>query len=193
VFTPTEAGAVAVAYVILTGMLYHRTLGVAQILKASRETVVILGSVMLLIAMATIVQYVLALYQASDHLGRLMAGLSSNPVVFLILTNLLVIFLGSIIEDTAVLVLMTPILVPMLGTFGIDPVHYGMVLCMNLTIGLLMPPVGLAMFVTCAIAKISVEQFCRAAWPFFVSLLLLLLAIILFPQISLWIPHAMMK
>jgi tripartite ATP-independent transporter DctM subunit len=193
IFTPTEAGAVAVAYVLITGMFIHRTLDRAKILKASRETVSILGSVMLLIAMAAIIQYVLALYQASDHLGRMMAGLSTSPIAFLILTNLLVIFLGSIIEDTAVLVLMTPILVPLLPAFGIDPVHFGMVLCMNLTIGLLMPPVGLAMFVTCAIAKISVEQFVRAAWPFFVSLLALLLAMIVFPVISLWIPQAMVK
>lgn len=193
VFTPTEAGAVAVVYVLLTGVFVHRTLGWAEILKASRETVSILGSVMLLIAMATIVQYVLALYQASDHLGRYMASLSTSPMMFLLITNMALLFLGSLMEATAVLVLMTPILVPLLPRFGIDPVHYGMVLCLNMTIGLLTPPVGLAMFVTCAIAKITVEDFFRAAWPFFVTLVVLLLLLIAFPQISLWIPHAMMK
>ena len=193
VFTPTEAGAVAVAYVLVTGLFVHRTLGRAQVLKASRETISILGSVMLLIAMAAIVQYVLALYQASDHLGRLMTELSAGPIAFLIVSNLVLLVLGSLMEATAVLVLMTPILVPLLPKLGIDPVHFGMVMCMNMTLGLLTPPVGLAMFVTCAIAKISVEQFFRAAWPFFATLLLLLLAMILFPWISLWIPHAMVK
>jgi tripartite ATP-independent transporter DctM subunit len=192
-FTPTEAGAIAVAYVLLAGMLIHRSLSWSQVLRSMRETTTILGCVMLLIAMATVVQYILALFQASDHLGRLAAGFSSNPVVFLLLTNLLVIFLGSIIEHTAVLVLITPILVPLLPNFHIDPVHFGMVLCMNLTIGLLMPPVGLAMFVTCAVSKISVEQFVNAAWPYFVSLFALLLAMIAFPSISLWIPHLMAK
>lgn len=193
VFTPTEAGAVAVVYVLLTGAFVHRTLGWREILKASRETVSILGSVMLLIAMATIIQYVLALYQASDHLGRYMASLSTSPVMFLVITNLVLVVLGSVMEATAVLVLMTPIVVPLLPAFGIDPVHFGIVLCLNMTIGLLTPPVGLAMFVTCAIAKISVEQFFRAAWPFFAALVVLLLALVAFPQLSLWIPHAMVN
>jgi tripartite ATP-independent transporter DctM subunit len=193
VFTPTEAGAVAVAYVLLTGAFVHRTLGWSKILKASRETISVLGSVMLLIAMAAIIQYVLALYQASDHLGRLMTGLSTSPLAFLLITNAVLLVLGSLMEATAVLILMTPILVPLLPKFGIDPVHYGMVLCMNMTLGLLTPPVGLAMFVTCAIARISVEQFFRAAWPFFAALILLLLAMILFPWISLWIPHSMVR
>jgi tripartite ATP-independent transporter DctM subunit len=191
VFTPTEAGAIAVVYVLLTGLLFHRTLTAGQILKSFRETIVILGSVMLLIAMAAIAHYLLALLGASDQLGALMKQLSSNPVIFLIMTNILVILLGSIIEDTAVLILMTPIFVPMLASYGIDPVHFGMILCLNLTIGLLAPPVGLAMFVTCSIGKISVERFVRAGWPFLLSLLLLLLALILFPSLSLWLPRTM--
>jgi tripartite ATP-independent transporter DctM subunit len=191
VFTPTEAGAVAVVYVLLIGFFVHRTLSVGQIIKASRETVQVLGAVMLLIAMATIVNYILALFQVSDRLAAAMVVLSSNPVLFLILTNLLIIFLGSIIEDTAVLILMTPILVPLLGQFGIDPVHFGMVICLNLTIGLVAPPVGLAMFVTCSIGQISIEQFMRAAWPFLLALVLLLLVVILFPSISLWLPSHM--
>jgi tripartite ATP-independent transporter DctM subunit len=191
VFTPTEAGAIAVTYVLLTGTLVHRTLTARQILKASRETVIVLGSVMLLIAMAAIVHYILALLRASDQLGALMAQLSSNPIVFLILTNILVMSLGSIIEDTAVLILVTPIFVPMLANFGIDPVQFGMILCLNLTIGLLAPPVGLAMFVTCSIGRISVEQYVRAGWPYLLSLSLLLLALILFPSLSLWLPRSM--
>jgi tripartite ATP-independent transporter DctM subunit len=191
IFTPTEAGAVAVLYVLFIGLVVQRNLSLAQILKASRETVGVLGAVMLLIAMATIVNYILALFQASDHLAAAVIGLSSNPIMFLILTNLLVIFLGSIIEDTAVLVLMTPILVPLLDNFHIDPVHFGMVLCMNLTIGLVAPPVGLAMFVTCSIGQISIERFVRESWPFLLAMLLLLLALIVFPSISLWLPHQM--
>ncbi|HEY4191266.1 MAG TPA: TRAP transporter large permease [Mesorhizobium sp.] len=191
IFTPTEAGAVAVLYVLFIGLVVQRSLSFAQILKAARETVDVLGAVMLLIAMATIVNYILALFQASDHLAAAVVGLSSNPIMFLILTNLLVIFLGSIIEDTAVLVLMTPILVPLLDNFHIDPVHFGMVLCMNLTIGLVAPPVGLAMFVTCSIGQISIERFMRESWPFLLALLLLLLALIVFPSISLWLPHQM--
>ena len=193
VFTPTEAGAIAVAYVLLIGTLVYRTLGVAQIHKACRETIIVLGSVMLLIATAALIHYVLALYQAADRIGAFISGLSSEPLVFLLLANLLVLILGCVMEVTAVLVLLTPILVPILPKFGIDPVHFGVVLCVNLTIGLLTPPVGLAMFVTCSIGQISVERFTRSAWPFLLALGLLLLVLILVPGLSLWLPHSLMK
>lgn len=193
VFTPTEAGAVAVAYVLLIGTLVYRTLGVKEIHKACHETIIVLGSVMLLIATAALIHYVLALYQAADRIGVFVGGISSEPLVFLLLANLLVLILGCVMEVTAVLVLLTPILVPILPKFGIDPVHFGVVLCVNLTIGLLTPPVGLAMFVTCSIGQISVERFTRSAWPFLLGLVLLLLVLTLFPGLSLWLPHSLMK
>ena len=191
IFTPTEAGSIAVIYVLLLGLFVHRTLTIRQVISASRETIQVLGAVMLLIAMATIVNYILALFQVSDRLAETMLAVSSNPIIFLLLTNLLIIFLGSIIEDTAVLILMTPLLVPLLGDFGIDPVHFGMVICLNLTIGLVAPPVGLAMFVTCSIGQISIERFVKAGWPFLVALFLLLLVVIVFPSLSLWLPSHM--
>lgn len=193
IFTPTEAGSVAVLYVLIIGLFIHRTLSMQQIIAASRATIQVLGAVMLLIAMATIVNYILALFQVSDRLAGAMLTFSSNPIVFLLLTNLLVIFLGSIIEDTAVLVLMTPILVPLLDNFGIDPVHFGMVLCLNLTIGLVAPPVGLAMFVTCSIGQISIERFVKSSWPFLLALILLLIVVILVPSLSLWLPSHMVR
>lgn len=193
IFTPTEAGAIAVAYVLLIGTLVYRTLGSEQIGKACHDTVVVLGSVMLLIATAALIHYVLALYQAPVRIGEFVSGISSNPLVFLLLANLVVLVLGCVMEVTAVLVLLTPILVPVLPQFGIDPVHFGVVLCVNLTIGLLTPPVGLAMFVTCSIGQISVERFTRAGWPFLLALAVLLLVLILVPELSLWLPQTLMR
>ncbi|HEX6979722.1 MAG TPA: TRAP transporter large permease [Alphaproteobacteria bacterium] len=193
VFTPTEAGAIATAYVLLIGTLVYRTLGIEQIMKACHETVIVLGSVMLLIATASLIHYILALYQAADRVAALVTEFSSSSLVFLLLANLLVLILGCVMEVTAVLVLLTPILVPILPQFGIDPVHFGIVLCVNLTIGLITPPVGLAMFVTCSIGQISVEAFTRTVWPFLLALGGLLVVLILVPDLSLWLPHVLMN
>jgi tripartite ATP-independent transporter DctM subunit len=192
IFTPSEAGAVAVAYVLVIGIFVYRTLTLERLLKASRESVIVLGATMLMIATAGIAQYLLALLQAADAVGAFFQAISSQPIVFLLLVNLLLLVLGCVMEVTAILVLMTPILVPILPKFGIDPVHFGVVMALNLAIGLLTPPVGLAMYVTCAIGKVSIEEYSRACWPFLVALGVLLAVVTAFPSLVLALPRLMM-
>jgi tripartite ATP-independent transporter DctM subunit len=192
IFTPSEAGAVAVAYVLVIGIFVYRTLTLERLLKASRESVIVLGATMLMIATAGIAQYLLALLQAADAVGAFFQAISSQPIVFLLLVNLLLLVLGCVMEVTAILVLMTPILVPILPKFGIEPVHFGVVMALNLAIGLLTPPVGLAMYVTCAIGKVSIEEYSRACWPFLVALGVLLAVVTAFPSLVLALPRLMM-
>ncbi len=193
IFTPTEAGAVALVYVLLIGALVYRTLTPGSILKVLRESLVVLGSVMFTVAAAALVGYVLALVQAAERIGGFFAAISSSPWVFLLLINLVLLLLGCVMEVTAILVLMTPILVPILPRFGVDPVHFGVVMALNLTIGLLTPPVGLAMYVTCAIGRVSVARYARAAWPFLAALVLLLFMITYLPDLVLMLPRLLMR
>lgn len=188
VFTPTEAGAVAVAYVLLIGTVFYRTLAIGRIVHAMRESIVVLGTVMLTIAGAGILQFVLALMQAGQLVSEFFTLLGGGAWSFLLLVNLMLLALGCVLEVTAVLVLLTPILVPTLAQFGIDPIHFGVVMALNLAIGLLTPPVGLGMFVTCAIGNVSVEQYARAAWPMLLALFALLVLINLAPGLTLWLP-----
>jgi C4-dicarboxylate transporter DctM subunit len=192
IFTATEAGAVAAAYVLFIGAVIYRTLDFRKLYEAFIECIVILGSVMLTIAAAAIIHYILALVQAADQVGTFFASLSDNPLMFLLAVNLLLLGLGCVVEVTAVLVLMTPVLVPALSQFGIDPVHFGLVMALNLTIGLLTPPVGLAMYVTCAIGDVSIEQYARACWPFLAALLALLVLVAVVPELTLWLPRTVM-
>ena len=148
---------------------------------------------MFMIATAGIAQYILALLQAAEHVGAFFFAISGNAIVFLLLINILLLALGCVMEVTAVLVLMTPILVPILPKFGIDPVHFGVVMALNLTIGLLTPPVGLAMYVTCAIGKTSIEDYTRACWPFLAALIGLLAIITLFPDLVMIGPRLFMR
>ncbi|MEX2631256.1 MAG: TRAP transporter large permease [Tistlia sp.] len=187
-FTPTEAGAVAVVYVLLIGLLVYRTLNRRTIVFALRESIMVLGTVMLTIAAAGILQFALALMQAGALVTEFFAVLGGGALLFLLLTNVLLILLGCVLEVTAVLVLLTPILVPALAQFGIDPVQFGVIMTLNLAIGLLTPPVGLGMFVTCAIGNVSVERYVRAAWPMLLALLGLLVLVNLVPGLTLWLP-----
>jgi tripartite ATP-independent transporter DctM subunit len=192
IFTPSEAGAIAVAYVLIIGIFVYRTLTLARLMKASRESVIVLGATMLMIATAGIAQYLLALLQAADTVGAFFQAITTHPLVFLLLVNLLLLVLGCVMEVTAILVLMTPILVPILPKFGIDPVHFGVIMALNLAIGLLTPPVGLAMYVTCAIGGVSIERYTRACMPFLIGLGALLVAVTVFPSLVLALPRAFM-
>jgi C4-dicarboxylate transporter DctM subunit len=192
VFTPSEAGAIAVAYVLVIGVFVYRTLTPERLMRASRESVVVLGATMLMIATAGIAQYLLALLQAADAVGAFFQAISSHALVFLLLVNILLLVLGCVMEVTAILVLLTPILVPILPKFGIDPVHFGVIMALNLAIGLLTPPVGLAMYVTCAIGRVSIEQYARACLPFLIALALLLVAVAAFPPLVLALPNLLM-
>jgi C4-dicarboxylate transporter DctM subunit len=187
-FTPTEAGAVAVLYLLLLGFVL-RTLTFAKVARALQETLVTLGAVMLMLATAAVIQYVLALHQAAEMFGAALVALSGSSIAFMLLISLLLLLLSFILEVPAIVILVTPIVVPILPQFGIDPVQFGILMCISMAIGLLVPPIGLAMFVTCAISKVRMDEYARAVVPFLVAIAIVLVLVATIPALTMTLPH----
>jgi len=188
VFTPTEAGAVAAGYAFVLAFFVYRTVSFAQLPDILVETMVTTAIVLFIIANVASLSWVLVVTQAAQAFGNGILSVSDNPLMFLLLVNLLLVFLGSFIEDGAVLMLMTPILVPIALSLGIDPVHFGVVMVLNLMIGVAIPPVGMSLFVTAHVAGISVERMFRAILPFIVPMFATLLICTYWPDMVLFIP-----
>ena len=188
VFTPTEAGAVAAGYALFLSFFVYRSITLGQLPAILVETMVTTAIVLFIIANIASLSWVLVVTQSASSLAAWILSLSGNPLVFLLLVNLLLVFLGSFIEDGAVLMLMTPILVPIAISLGIDPVHFGVVMVLNLMIGVALPPVGMALFVTAHVAGISVERMFRAILPFIPPMILTLLIVTYWPDFVLYIP-----
>ena len=188
VFTPTEAAAVAVAYALILSFGVYRTLRLRDLPGILVETMVTTAVVLFIIANVSALSWILVVTQAASALGEGIRALSDNPLVFLMLVNLLLLFLGSFIEDGAVLILMTPILVPIATSLGIDPVHFGVVMVLNLMIGVALPPVGMSLFVTAHVAGIPVERMFKAVMPFVWPMLITLLVVTYWPRLVLFVP-----
>jgi len=145
--------------------------------------------VFLLVGTATAFAYLLALYQLPDMLTRGLLAISENPIVILLLINLCLLLLGCVMDMAALILITTPIFLPVVVAIGMDPVQFGMVMMMNLGLGLTTPPVGAVLFVGCAIGKIPIEQVMRTIWPFYGAILLALLLTTYIPEVSLTLPR----
>lgn len=188
VFTPTEAGAVAVAYAAILSFFVYRTVTVRELPAILVETMVTTAVVLFVMATVAALSWTLVITQSASALAAGILAVSDNPLVFLLLVNLLLLFLGSFVEDGAVLILMTPILVPIATSLGVDPVHFGVVMVLNLMIGVALPPVGMSLFVTAHVAGIPVERMFRAILPFVWPMLITLLIVTYWPQLVLIVP-----
>ena len=144
--------------------------------------------VMIIIGAAGAFGWLLALLQAPTQLAELLRGITENPILLLLLINLVLLLLGTFMDMAPLIIITTPIFLPMTVALGMDPVHFGIMLLLNLGIGLVTPPVGAVLFVGCAIGKIPIEQTVRTIWPFYGALLLALIAVIYIPGLSLWLP-----
>lgn len=189
-FTPTEAAGVAVAYVLLIA-LAERSLTWKGFFTAIRETVLTTGAIMIIVAAAALLGYILSLERLPQLLTELMLGISDNPTVFLLLVMLLMLILGTVIDATAVLVLVVPVLLPIATQYGVDPIHLGVVLILSLMIGLLTPPVGTVLFVTASVSKTKVGEVFKGALPFLVPMLVVTLLTVFFPEIIMFFPRAL--
>jgi C4-dicarboxylate transporter DctM subunit len=193
VFTPTEAGAVAVVYALAVSMLVYRSLGPTQLPKILLETAMQTGVIMLVIAVAAPFSWLLAREQVGPAVVELLAVFADNPWLFLLLLNLALLVLGMFLDATALLIILVPVLAPAFVALGLDPVHMGVVVVLNLMIGLLTPPFGLLMYVVCSLLKVSIADFVRAVWPFLVALLLTLLTVTFVPALVLFLPEMLMR
>ena len=192
VFTPTESSAIAVIYTIIVGALIYRSLGPKRFMQAAVQSVRTTAMVLMIIGAATAFGYALAILEAPSQLAAGIMSVSDNPLVILLIINLILLLLGTFMDMSPLIVIMTPILLPIVTGIGMDPVHFGIIMMLNLGIGLVTPPVGSVLFVGSAIGKVPVEQAIRTIWPFYGALVLALLVITYVPALSLTLP-AMFK
>ena len=189
VFTPTEAGAVATVYALLFGVLVVRTLHLRDIPGLFLRSGVTTSVVLLIIGMASGLSWLLATLQVPQKIVALFLGISNDPRIFLLCANILLLFVGMVMDITAGLIIFVPILAPVAGLLGINQLHFAMVVVFNLCIGMITPPVGNILFILCSITKLSIESLVRELWPFIVVEIAVLLLITYVPATTLVVPR----
>jgi C4-dicarboxylate transporter DctM subunit len=190
IVTPTEAAAVAVFYAAIVGLFVYREIRWSQLPEILIQSAVVTAAVCFLLGTAAVVAWILAVQQVPIALLKAMTALSAGPTVFLILTALLFIVLGAVLEGLPAVVILLPTFLPVVKQFNIDMVHYAIVVVAATGIGLFLPPIGVGLFIACGIANISVDRVVRPMLPYVLFLCLGLLLVILFPWLTLVLPRA---
>jgi tripartite ATP-independent transporter DctM subunit len=188
IFTATESAAVACIYAFLVTMFVYRDCKWSQLPHLIHRTVKTVAMVMMLIGFSVAFGYLMALMQLPAKATAFFLTLTDNKYVMLLLINILLLALGTFMDLAPMLLICTPILLPVVIKLGVDPVHFGMIMLINLGIGLITPPVGPTLFVGCAIGKVTIEQVSKELWPFYGAMCMALLIITYVPAISLWLP-----
>ena len=188
-FTPSEAGAFACAYAIVIGVFVFRELTVAKLVESLRQSVQDIGMIMLIIMLSSMISYVITLESVPQSAAEFMIGITSNKYVLMLLVIVFIIFLGCLLESTVIVLLMTPILVPVVQAAGIDLVHFGLVMMTATTLGSMTPPVGVAMFAVCGIMKCDMKDYTIEALPFIFTVIAEIALMIFWPEMVLFIPN----
>jgi tripartite ATP-independent transporter DctM subunit len=189
IFTPTEGAIAASIWALFLGLFWYRTLDWRRLIKLTMDTIETTATVLFIVAAASIFGWLLTVTRVTDAVAEWVLAFTSNPNMFLLLANLLLLFVGCFLEPTAAITLLVPILMPICLKLGIDPVHFGLVMVLNLMIGLLHPPMGTVLFVLSRVAKLSFERTTIAILPWLVPLLGTLLLCTYVPEIVLWLPR----
>ncbi|NLO39372.1 MAG: TRAP transporter large permease [Ruminiclostridium sp.] len=193
VFTATESAAIAVVYSLFVSVYIYKGLNWKGVWKALDECVHTLSIVMILIATSSIFGYLLTHLHVPEMATNALIGISDNPIIIALLINLILLFLGCIMDMAPIILIATPILLPVATSIGIDPVQFGIIVVLNCGIGLLTPPVGAVLFIGSAISKLPMERVVKAMMPFYLCMIATLLLITFIPQITMWLPSIMMK
>jgi tripartite ATP-independent transporter DctM subunit len=193
VFTATESAAVAVLWAFSITMFVYRDYKWNELPKLVHRTVKTLAIVMILIGFAASFGYVMTLMQIPEQITGLFTSVSNDKYVVLLMINILLLLLGTLMDMAPLILIMTPILLPIVTSLGVDPVHFGMIMMLNLAMGLITPPVGGVLFVGAAVAKLPIETVVKSLYPFFVALFAVLMAVTYIPAISLWLPNLLLK
>ena len=192
VFTATESAAIAVIWAFFVTMFIYRDYKWKDLPKLVHRTVKTVTIVMILIGFAAAFGYMLTLMQIPLKITELFSSLSDNKYVILLCMNVMMLMLGTMMDMAPLILILTPILLPVVKTLGIDPVHFGMIMMVNLSIGLLTPPVGALLFVGSAVGKVSIEALVKSLMPFFGVLLFVLAIVTYVPSVSLWLPRLLL-
>ena len=188
-FTPTEIASVTVLYAILISSLFYRELTWQGVLDAAYETIRASAGILLIVAVAALFGWILSVESVPQKLTGLMLSISTNPYVLLMLVNVLLIIVGMFLDSTTAILVIAPIIAKPLVAAGVDPVHLGMVVVFNLMIGLLTPPMGLALFLVADIAKVTMKDVLKEMMPYYIPLGITLLLITYVPEITTWVPR----
>ena len=186
--TPTEAGAIACAYAVLLGFVTRR-LTLRQLWRGMVETGRVTATIMIILATASVLSWVITVEKVPQALTSWLLGVTASPVVVLLLVNLVLIVVGCFMDTAAAMILLVPVLAPLAIKIGVDPVHFGMIVVLNLVVGMATPPVGYALFIGCTIAKISIDEISRRIWPFLLVSFAMLFLVTYVPALSLWFPR----
>ncbi|MEN0087024.1 MAG: TRAP transporter large permease [Pseudomonadota bacterium] len=185
VATPTESAAVASLIAFLVGWLVYRELKLSQLLTMFRRTAINASLIIFMIAAANVFGWVIIYEALPQKLAALLETMTDNPFLFLLMVNVVLLFIGMIIDGIAAIILVTPILLPIaVNSFGIDPYQFGVVICLNLVLGLLTPPVGVGLYITSAVSDTTPGQILRALWPFLIAVAIALLLLSYFPALT---------
>jgi tripartite ATP-independent transporter DctM subunit len=188
VFTATESAAVAVIYAFVIAMFVYREIRWRDLPKLMHNVAKTVAMVMILIGFASGFAYMMALMQVPAKATQLILGISENKIVVLLLINVTLLVLGTIMDMAPLILICTPIFLPVIKAIGVDPVHFGIIMLLNLGIGLVTPPVGSTLFVGCAIGKVSIEEVSRHLWPFWITMVIVLLLVTFVPPLAMTIP-----
>ncbi|MRH41252.1 TRAP transporter large permease subunit [Aquibacillus halophilus] len=187
-FGPTELAAFTVLYIVVLGKFVYKKLTMTNLLDSFKETVRSTAIIMFIISAASIFAWTLTVSQISLQVTQLFLGITTNPILMLLITAVLLLLIGTIFESMAAILVFTPILLPPLTAAGVDPIHFGIVMIFTLMLGLLTPPVGMSLYLVSSITNLPMEEVIKGVLPYFIVLSITLLLIILFPQLSLWLP-----
>jgi tripartite ATP-independent transporter DctM subunit len=188
IFTATESAAVACVYAFLVTMFIYRDYKWRDLPRLMHAMVKTVAMVMILIGFSAAFGYLMALMQVPAKMSEFVLGITRNKYVMLCMLNILLLVLGTFMDMAPMILICTPILLPLVMKFGVDPVHFGLILMVNAGIGLITPPVGPSLFVGCAIGKVSIEEVSRELWPFYAAMIAALLIVTYVPATTLWLP-----
>ncbi|ORE93481.1 TRAP transporter large permease [Acuticoccus yangtzensis] len=187
-FTPTEAAIAACVWALFLGLIVYRTLTLKRFLRVSYDTIETTAVVLFIVAAASIFAWVLTSNRVPEHFASLLLSASDNPIVILILINLILLIVGCFMETVAAITILVPVLLPIAVKVGVDPVHFGVIMVLNLMLGLLTPPIGMVLYVLSRVSGVPFERCVTATAPFLIPLGLVLILITFVPAVTMWLP-----
>ena len=188
VVTPTEAAIAAVVYSLILGLVVYRTLDWKKLMRVSMDTVETTAAVMLIVAASSVFAWILTANQVAVKFSGLMLSITENPVALMLIITVIVLVIGCFMETIAAITILTPVLLPVAVSLGIDPVHFGIIMIFNLMIGLLTPPIGMVLYVLSKVADVPFERCVTATAPFLIPLVVVLLLLTFIPELTMWLP-----
>ena len=191
IFTATEGAAIAVVYSLLLSMLFYKSIKIKDLPRILLESINMTAMIVFLIGVSSIMSWVLAFTNVPTYITNLILGISNNPIVILLIMNVLLLIVGTFMDATPAILIFTPIFLPIAQSLGMDSIQFGIMLVFNLCIGTITPPVGNTLFVGCRVAKTKVEGVIKKILPFYIAIFVVLMLVTFIPQLSLFIPKLM--